>query len=245
VDGRHLVFLDGNRYAREFPGFGEPFDNAVYAVHQYPEPGAAEGGPYPGPSAGRHVDRAVVEAEFRSMTAYMRERDLPVWVGEFGPVYGAGPERDAQRRQLLADQLGIYDAAGASWSLWTYKDIGVQGLVVVGPDTPYLRRTAAARAHKGAVAADHWGMTAAGLRDVLEPLLSRFEREFPDYSPYPFGARRQVEQLVRSICFAEPLAAEFAAGLAGATDRELAALGESFAFASCAVQRELCDVVRC
>jgi aryl-phospho-beta-D-glucosidase BglC (GH1 family) len=244
VDPRHMVFLDGNRYAREFPCFGEPFENAVYAIHQYPEPGAADGGPYPGSTAGHHVDRRAVEAEFRSMTRYMRERGLPVWVGEFGPVYGAGPERDAQRRRLLADQLEIYEAAGAGWSVWTYKDIGVQGLVAVAPDSPWLRRTEAVRAKKVAVAADHWGMTTDGMRDVLEPLLTRFEREFPGYDPYPFGARRYVEQLVLSICFAEPLASEFARCFADTSDEELVALGACFAFANCTVQKDLCDVVQ-
>jgi endoglucanase len=243
IDPRHMVFLDGNRYSREFPGFGAPFENAVYAIHQYPFPGAADGGPYPGETAGVYVDRAAVEAEFRSLTEYMRERDLPVWVGEFGPVYGAGPRRDAERRRLLSDQIEIYEAAGAGWSVWTYKDIGVQGLTVVDPASPWLRRTAAVRARKNAVAADHWGMTTDGMRDVLDPLMARFSREFPGWDPYPFGARRNVEQLVLNICFAEPLADEFAACFADATDSELVALGMSFAFGNCAVQKDLCEVV--
>jgi endoglucanase len=243
VDSRHMVFLDGNRYAREFPGFGEPFENAVYAIHQYPEPGAADGGPYPGTTAGHYVDRKAVETEFRSMTRYMRERDLPVWVGEFGPVYGSGPERDAQRRRLLADQVDIYESAGAGWSVWTYKDIGVQGLVVVDPESQWMRRTEAARTKKSAVAADHWGKTTDAMRDVLEPLLARFGREFPDYNPYPFGARRYVEQLVLSICFAEPLSDEFAACFAGASDEKLVALGMSFAFGNCIEQKDLCEIV--
>ena len=243
VDGRHMVFLDGNRYAREFPGFGEPLPNAVYAIHQYPAPGAADGGPYPGETAGRYVDRDVVAAEFGSMTGYMREHGVPAWVGEFGPVYGSGAERDAQRRRLLADQIQTYEEAQAGWSVWTYKDIGVQGLVTVSPASPWLERTAAVRARKAAVAADHWGVTTDGMRDVLEPLMARFAREFPGYDPYPFGARRYVEQLVLSICFAEPLADEFAGCFAGASDSELAALGQCFAFGNCLVNEALCGVV--
>ncbi|HYK71090.1 MAG TPA: glycoside hydrolase family 5 protein [Streptosporangiaceae bacterium] len=242
-DADHMVFLDGNRYAREFPAFGEPFENAVYAVHQYPEPGAADGGPYPGVTAGRHYDRDWVAQSFRSMTNYMRAHGLPVWIGEFGPVYGAGAARDEQRRQLLADQLDIYEAAGAGWSLWTYKDIGVQGLVTVDPQSPWMSRTSPARAKKASVAADHWGMTTDSMRDVLEPLMARFTREFGDFDPYPFGARRHVEELVLNILFAEPLADQFAACFADASDEELVALGECFAFAHCREQKELCAVV--
>lgn len=238
VDGRHIVFLDGNRYAREFPFFGDPFENAVYAIHQYPGPGFAGGGPYPG-----EVDRDAVEAEYQTLTQYMRERDLPVWVGEFGPVYCAGPERDAQRRRLLADQIDIYEAGRAGWSVWTYKDIGVQGLVSVEPASEYMTRTAAVRAKKKAVAADHWGMTTDGMRDVLEPLMARFVREFPSFDPYPFGPRLHVEQLVLSICFAEALSDEFAACFADTSDEGLAALGGCFAFESCVENKDLCGVI--
>ena len=238
VDGRHMVFLDGNRYAREFPAFGEPFENAVYAIHQYPAPGAADGGPYQG-----EADRAAVEADFRAMASYMREWDLPVWVGEFGPVYGAGRERDEQRRRLLADQIEIYEEAQAGWSVWTYKDIGVQGLVSVPETAPWMTRTAAVRAKKRRVAADHWGMTKDSMRDVLDPLLARFEREFPRFDPYPFGARGYVEHLVLNVCFAEPLALEFAECFADASDEELTALAGGFAFEACAQNKELCQVV--
>lgn len=243
VDPRHMVFLDGNRYAREFYAFGEPLENAVYAIHQYPAPGAANGGPYPGRTGGQHIDRAAVAAEFASMTDYMREWDVPVWVGEFGPVYGAGAERDEQRRRLLADQIAIYEQAGAGWSVWTYKDIGLQGLVSVPETAAYMTRTAAARAHKKAVAADHWGMTTDGMRDVLDPLLARFAREFPGFAPYPFGAQRYIEQLVLNVAFAEPLAAEFAECFADASDEELVALGGCFAFGACVENKELCEVI--
>ena len=243
IDERHMVFLDGNRYAREFDGFGEPFDNAVYAVHQYPEPGSAEGGPYPGITSGRHFDAGVVAADFAALTTYMREHELPVWVGEFGPVYGAGAERDAQRRRLLADQIELYTSAGAGWSLWTYKDIGVQGLVVVDPESGWMRRTKDVRAKKARLAVDAWGSTTDGISDVLDPLLARFEREFPGFDPYPFGARRYVQQLVLYMCFAEPLAEEFASCFADASDDELVALGECFALGNCVVSEDLCAVV--
>ena len=57
VDGRHIAVSRRKPYSREFRAFGEPFENAVYAIHQYPEPGAADGGPYPGITGGSYVDR--------------------------------------------------------------------------------------------------------------------------------------------------------------------------------------------
>jgi len=52
-----------------------------------------------------------------------------------------------------------------------------------------------------------------------------------------------VEQLVLNICFAEPLADEFAACFAAASDSELVALGQCFAFGNCLVNEALCGVV--
>lgn len=74
--------------------------------------------------------------------------------------------------------------------------------------------------------------------------MARFEREFPDFDPYPFGRRRYVEQLVRNILFAEPLSDEFAACFANADDDELAELARSFSFERCVEQKQLSDVIR-
>jgi hypothetical protein len=106
-----------------------------------------------------------------------------------------------------------------------------------------MTRTSGARAKKKRVAADHWGMTTEPMRDVLGPLLERFTHEFPDFDPYPFGAQRYLEQLVLNIGFAQPLADEFAACFASASDSELIALGACFAFGSGVKNRELCEIV--
>ena len=74
--------------------------------------------------------------------------------------------------------------------------------------------------------------------------MARFVREFPGYDPCPFEARRYVEQLVLSICFAEPVAGEFAACFADASDEELVALGRSFSLGACVKQKDLCEVAR-
>jgi hypothetical protein len=55
-------------------------------------------------------------------------------------VYTGDPRRDAMRYQILLDQLELYRQHDASGALWTYKDIGLQGLVYASPDSPYLRR---------------------------------------------------------------------------------------------------------
>src|SRR3954447_26287363 len=100
----------------------------------------------------------------------MRETGTPIWVGEFGPVYTGDPERDAMRYRLLADQLEIYREHGASWGLWTYKDIGLQGLVPPPPDSPCGRRIAPVLEKKARLGVGGGGSAGAGVREVLEPI---------------------------------------------------------------------------
>ncbi|MFQ1003122.1 glycoside hydrolase family 5 protein [Modestobacter sp. SSW1-42] len=237
VDPRHVLFLDGNRYSTQFDQLGDPLPNTVYTAHDYALPGFVDGGPYPGVSRGKFVDRDVVEQTFLERTAYMRQTGTPIWVGEFGPVYTGDPERDAMRYQLLTDQLDIYREHGASWALWTYKDIGLQGLVTVPPSAPYLQRIAPVLEKKARLGVDSWGSTDAGVRDVLGPIEELVAREFPDFQPYPWGQHRWLHGIVRHVLLAEAMVGDFGAVFEGVTPDEAAELAGDFAFERC-VQRE-------
>lgn len=243
IDPRHVLFLDGNRYSTDFSAFTEPLPNAVYATHDYALPGFADGGPYPGVSRGEYVDRARVEETFLRRTEYMRETGTPIWIGEFGPVYTGDPGRDEQRYRLLRDQLDIYREHGASWSLWTYKDIGLQGLVYAAPDSPYRTRIGPFLEKKARLGADSWGSVDTGIRDVMEPIERLFAEEFPDFEPYPWTGQRWIELLVRHIMLSEPLVDQYAAAFAGVTPDEAEDLADSFALDRCVRRKELIDVL--
>ena len=158
VDPDHILFLDGNRYSTQLDQLGDPLPNAVYTVHDYALPGFVDGGPYPGVSRGDYIDRDKVEETFLARTAYMGETQTPIWVGEFGPVYTGDPDRDEQRYRLLEDQLEIFDRYGASWALWTYKDIGLQGVVSVDPGSAYMQRIAPVLEKRSRLGVDSWGL---------------------------------------------------------------------------------------
>lgn len=60
-------------------------------------------------------------------TEYMEKHNLPIWNGEFGPVYANdtdGPDwekvNDA-RYGVLEYQLSLYRKADISWSIWLWK----------------------------------------------------------------------------------------------------------------------------
>ncbi|WP_431075435.1 glycoside hydrolase family 5 protein [Microbacterium phyllosphaerae] len=242
VDPEHILFLDGNRYSTQFDQLGDPLPNCVYTAHDYALPGFVDGGPYPGVSRGQYIDRDRVEETFLARTAYMRETGTPIWVGEFGPVYTGDPDRDDQRYRLLEDQLEIFSRHDASWALWTYKDIGLQGAVSADPTSEYMRRIAPVLEKKARLGVDSWGSTDAGVRGILDPIEKLFETEFPDFAPFPWGARRWIHGHVRHVMLAEAMVADYANAFEGVTPAEAADLADAFALENC-VRRERLEAI--
>ena len=243
VDPHHVIFLDGNRHATDFELFDEPWPNTVYTVHDYALAGFADSGDYPGVSRGQYVDRDHVESRFLARSAYMRSTGTPLWVGEFGPVYSGDAARDAGRYRLLADQLDIYDEHGAGWSLWTYKDIGLQGLAQLPADSPYVRRIAPVLQKKARLGVDVWGGVDTGVRHILDPIEKTMAEEFPAFTPSPFGRQQWIHVLVRHILLAEPMVDDFARCFAGLGVQEMRALADCFALDACVVREPLAGVL--
>lgn len=244
VDPDHTIFLDGNTYGTEFDIFEGGLDNVVYTLHDYVPSGFGRGGPYPGVTDGRWIDRDVAEQMFLARSAHARATGTPIYVGEFGPTYMGDAEGDAQRRQVLEDQLALYVRNGASWSIWTYKDLGRQGLLSVKPDSPYGRRFGGFVAKKERLGADSWGSTEVGVREVTQPVQDLVATEFPSFEPYPWGRFDFVRRLVLNIMIARPLAEEYAALFRGLDSSELAALADSFAFENCDIRASLLDQLK-
>jgi endoglucanase len=154
------------------------------------------------------------------------------------------PERDAGFYRLLTDQTEIYREHGASWSLRTYKDIGLQGLVHTPVDSPYLQRIAPALAKKRRLGTDSWGGSEQGIRQVLDPIEDLFRTEFPDFDPFPWGTKPWINLLVRHILLAEPLVEDFARCFEVIGMLEAAELAGSFSFEQCQAREELAHILR-
>lgn len=230
VDPDHVIFLDGNTYATEFDIFEEPFENAVYTLHDYVPAGLGRS-PY--------YSREEAEQKFLQRSEYARSTGTPILVGEFGPIYTGDAAQDERLRGMLADQLDLYRRHSASWALGMYKDIGRQGLVSVRPETPYRRRFDDFVAKKNRLAADQWGSDGIGVAEVTQPVQDLIAREFPDFDPYPWGPFDWVRTLLLNITISQPLAHDYASRFRGLDDSELDALADSFAFESCGVRQPL------
>jgi hypothetical protein len=171
------------------------------------------------------------------------EFDIPIWVGEFGPLYSGRPDADRMKYQVLRDQLAIYRKYNASWAIWTYKDIGLQGVVYAAPDSPWVERVQSLVDKKRRLGTDAWGTTDEGIRHIIQPIEDLFQREFPNYQPYPFGVKRHIAQLVRHMLLSEPLQEEFAERFRGVTPEDIDALMRSFLFENCVQRTELAHIL--
>ena len=230
VDPDHAVFLDGNTYATEFDVFAEPFDNAVYTLHDYVPAGLGRS---------PHYSREEAEQKFLQRSAYARSTGTPILVGEFGPIYTGDEAKDARApghprrpaRPLPAafGQLGAVDVQGHRPP---GPGLGAAGHALSAPvrrlrgqEEPARRRPVGQRRDRAA--------------EVTQPVQDLIAREFPDFDPYPWGRFDWVRTLLLNITFSQPLAHDYASRFAGLDDSELDALADSFAFASCAVREPL------
>jgi endoglucanase len=228
IDPAHILFIEGNTYARDFDGFDPTWKNVVYSNHDYAGPGFISGGPYPGETGGRYYDSKVVEADFLKKSQFMIANGLPIWVGEFGPVYTGDAQKDEMRYRLLKDQLAIYDKHGASWCIWLYRDLGLQALVYQPETTAWMQLIKPMLEKKQRLGADSWGGVETGIHEVMEPIYAMLARELPSYDPYPNGAKREAQLLVRHILIAEALLSELGKPFEGLSDDQVVELAESF-----------------
>ena len=240
VDPDHILFLKGNAYGAEFDYYTEPLDNVAFLSMDYAVAGAAAGGEYPGETKGVRYDLAALEQRFFELNEQAIRTKTPIWVAEFGPVYSGDDAVDENRYRVLTDQLATYGKHGANWGIWTWKDVNVQGVVYLDPASDYMTRTQAVRDKKARLATDAWGHVDDDIRDVLDPIEARFQREFPDA---PNGGWL-INRLVRHILFSEPMVGEWAEAFRGLDRDGVDRVARSFELASCVRRERLIEIVQ-
>lgn len=248
VDDKHILFLDGNTYAADFNYFpNTPYPNSVYSIHDYSKYG------FPmceEKYTGTETQKAKLLASYERKVTHMKQVGVPVWNGEWGPVYTSAMRNDtdieatnASRYLLMRDQLAIYkkgdpsgDGAPISWSIWLYKDIGYQGLTFVDPNSKWYRHLRPWLDKKLSLGLDRWGRNAA---PEVESIYQRVKDHFNEVIPekhhkalYPptWGTSDYVDRVLRDVLLSQYLAWEFAEYFRDLSFEELDDLAASFKF---------------
>jgi len=117
---------------------------------------------------------------------------------------------------------------------------------VVGlkPDSKWIRKIQPILEKKAILGVDSWGGSDENVRHILEPIEQTFAEFFPNYKPFPFDAKWQINRTVRHILLAEPLIEDFYPLLQGLDFEEIDALAASFQFNHCSPRRQLVEIIK-
>jgi hypothetical protein len=173
--------------------------------------------------------------------------------GEFGPVYEpstspAAPTINRARISLLAAQLHIYTTHHISWSIWLYKDIGLQGMLHTSPTSPWNTLLSPFLAKKRQHKLDAWGHhPSAEVDAAMAPLIEWIDKICPaakDTYPGPWATERHVSRNVVQTFVSQAFSDEFAELFRGLGEGQLESLARSFRFDQCVQREELNEVLR-
>lgn len=250
IDSRHIIFLEGDNYAKQFLGFEKPFDdNLAYSSHNYTAPGFGPGS-YPGPLAtgGSEVwDFARQEHFFLDAegTLFTKQHNVPLWVGEFGSVFNGPTDETPDRLRALDDQIGIFERNEAHWTTWNYKDVGVMGMLTLDPASPYMERISDILKRKRALGTDDWmkWLPSTPIKDATEELAGQILQVVSDPQLDPKLNARCVSQTL--LCFytgtlMQPLYASLFKGL---SESELDHILSSFSAKQCVLNQGLVNIL--
>jgi hypothetical protein len=211
IDPHHILWLDGNTFAMEWKHFEHVLPNAAYSIHDY----AAMGFPTGERFKGTPEQVSSLERTFLRKASFMQTHKVVAWNGEFGPVY-SDPRMDSnaaeinqERYNLLGAQLKIYDKYEIPWSIWLYKDIGVQGMVYTDPDSLWNKTIQPFLEKKRRLQLDCWGKyPSPEIASVIDPLAKFIDEVCPEATntyPTPWNTQRHLARAVWRHSWRRPL----------------------------------------
>ena len=146
VDGRHILFIEGNRWAQDIECL-DAFEDGNYAlsIHSY-EPidftfNFVPHVSYPIRCRGKRWNKGVMKKNLSRHARLARQRGVPVFVGEFGVNYRGGCYGE---HLWVKDMVDCFQEFGFHWTYWTYKAVknGVfpDGLLSYYDNPPWVNR---------------------------------------------------------------------------------------------------------
>ena len=256
IDPDHIIFIEGDYYAKLFAGLELPAaDNIAYNSHNYTVPGFGPGR-YPGatiPRSGsaagqpQEWDAARLRTSFMQTEGFVAARDhgVPLWVSEFGAVYNGAAEEVPDRLRALDDQIGVLEQTGSHWSTWTYKDVGVMGMLTLAPSSPYMQHVADFQRKKRALGTDDWmkWLPPTPIKDATAALADQILGVVADPALNAGANAQCVKQAMLAVYTGALMQPLYASLFKGLSETELDQLLSSFSAAQCVPNQGLVGVM--
>ncbi len=150
-DPRHVIFIEGNTYARDFTMFERNLDDQVaYSFHYYPFL------QIPDQLQSAQITDRLRESLYGDVSlAHLQDRlQRPLWCGETGH-----PLHHPESAAVLGQFLRLLEELDISWATWPLKDARALGLLSPQADSAWMRLV-------GDVT-DHWSFWDALSQDSL------------------------------------------------------------------------------
>jgi len=77
--------------------------------------------------------------------------------------------------------IDIIEGHGHHWSLWTYKDIGMMGTILVNPESEWMDRTKPIRKVKSSLRCDSW---IERIPKSIDPLINQVAEYSAEVIPF-------------------------------------------------------------
>ena len=181
----------------------------------------------------------------------MKENNVPVWNGEFGPVYASDVRGDSTpakintaRYNVLKDQLDVYSKGDPSgdntpigWSIWLYKDIGFQGLTYVSPNSKWFDVFGDWFIKKKKLGLDRWS-------NDIDPKNDTPEKYSKALYPHTWTVKDYFARVARDMLLSQILQHEYADLFVGLSFEELDELATSFKFENVEQRGELNAILK-
>jgi hypothetical protein len=213
---------------------------------------------------GTESEKAKLKQQYERKLEYMQKYNVPVWNGEFGPVYASKERGDENpdfinrhRYNVLKDQLEIYkkgdpsgDGSPISWSIWLYKDIGYQGLTYVSPDSKWYQDFGKWLLKKKKLGLDRWGNDIdPAYAKIYHNLIDHIKENTPEkyhkaLYPHNWTVEDYVYRVAKDMLFSQIAQHEYADLIVGVSFEELDELAASYKFENVCKRDELNAILK-
>lgn len=225
VDARHLLLVEGGRFAMDFTGIELPDPGrSAYTYHFYPTVWDAR---LEDPDMANDERLRGLRKAHDQIISSMVNRELPLLCGETGcelKTHG-----DELGLHVLGQIVQVFEESDASWCVWSYKDTGIMGLASPKPETPWQQLAdTIAKQWTHHLDMQRGDQLTRHLADVCFGGLSEDEIY-------------RTQFMIRAILFRLEADHVLRPALNGLTDAQAQALGTSFRLDNCRIREKYAD----